>query len=371
MGQRHSLFVSHGRKSSIHLHLDRSRRNHSYDGPMATLRLQGSGTQRYGNFQFQHVARYRGSERQHDPFNERHGNSVRLDLYGLHDRDRHLQRPYHDGAATVRRLLLLLTLSALSCAAQGIGGKAGIGGNAGFGGGAAAGATSFVYVTSSVTGCFDDDGGTTDCVYALHVNPSAGNLIACEATWLDSGAVNFTLTGSRSSSFTAIGSKTGTAGESSQNFWVLAAGGGTETITGHSSASNNYHSFECAVYSFSGTLSSLDGTPGYSNTAAVGSVATLNGTTMGTDLITTETSDLLFASCNSVQGNCSQGTGFTSHDDTNACHYIAGSCTTGNSFNGYDGGLVEEKVNVTAGTQTATFGTNMVTSSFTGGLVAF
>lgn len=237
--------------------------------------------------------------------------------------------------------------------------------------------TSFAFIASSTTGCFNPAGTNNKCVFALHVNPSAANLIFCHATWNDSGAISFTLSGSASGTFTAIGSKiagsgTGTTGFSGQDFWVKAAGG-ADTLTGTASGAGGspYVSWLCTVYSYSGTLSSTDGTPGYSNTAAVASVATLNGTTMGTSLVTTGSSDVVIASCIGVQGTCSSAGSYTSRNDTNACSYSGTTCTTGQNFNTNDGGLIEDQVGVAAGTQTATFGTSNATSSFTGGLTAF
>jgi hypothetical protein len=118
-------------------------------------------------------------------------------------------------------------------------------------------------------------------------------------------------------------------------------------------------------------LSALDGTPGYGNTAASGGIATLNGTTMGQNLVITGSGDLVAATCSAVAGHCSAEAPYTPHDDTNACDYSGTACKTGKNFNSTDRGLIEFQAGVSAGTQTATIGTSMTTSAFAGGTVAF
>jgi hypothetical protein len=225
----------------------------------------------------------------------------------------------------------------------------------------------FAYVASSVTGCANGATSASNCVFALHVNPSATNLIVCMATWKDTGSVSYSITGSASGSFTSIGSKkAGTntlSGYSGQNFWKLAAGG-AETITGSTSSNVGFSAWECTVYSYSGTLTSLDGTPQYSNTAAVANVATVSG------LTTSNSSDVVIATCNGVTSTCSQGATYTARNDASACNYTTGSCVS-SSFLSMTGQTLEDKVGVAAGAQSATFGTGGSTDDVILGLLAF
>lgn len=71
-----------------------------------------------------------------------------------------------------------------------------------------------------------------------------------------------------------------------------------------------------------------------------------------------------------AMAHCSAETPYTTHDDTNGCDYSGTACTTGNDFNSTDGELMEFQTPVAAGTQTATIGTSITTSAFTGGMVA-
>jgi hypothetical protein len=241
---------------------------------------------------------------------------------------------------------------------------------------AAARPTNFVYVTNSVTGCFGATVGTfSKCAYNLHVNPTAGNLAVIQATWQSSTATAaFACT--NNGSWTAIGSpKAGVganAGFQGQMFYVASLGTGAnpELCTLTISSPVSFMSWEYTGYSYSGTLSSLDGTPQYSNTPASGGIATISG------LTTAGSSDLISASCLGVVSTCTVGSGYTARDDTNACANSSGSTsscgggTTGNSFVANTGQLIEEKTGIAAGAQSATFGTG-TTDDVILGLVAF
>ena len=242
---------------------------------------------------------------------------------------------------------------------------------------AAARPTNFVYVTNSVTGCFGSTVGTfSKCAYNLHVNPTAGNLAVIQATWQSATATaSFACT--NNGSWTAIGSpKAGVgaaAGFQGQMFYVasLVAGASPELCTLTISSPVSFMSWEYTEYSYSGTLSSLDGTPQYSTTPASGGVATISG------LTTAGSSDLISASCLGVTSTCTVGAGYTARNDTNACADSSGSAascggggTTGNSFVGVTGQLIEEKTGIGAGAQSATFGTG-TTDDVILGLVAF
>jgi hypothetical protein len=235
----------------------------------------------------------------------------------------------------------------------------------------ATGPHSFAYIASSVTGCFNPN-SDTKCVYALHANPSAGNLIFCMANWADSGSVTYTLVGSLSGTLTAIGSKQagtgGNTGFSGQNYYKVATGGGTETITATMSATGSFNAFECAVYSFTGTLI-LDGTPQYSVTPASAGVASISG------LIMAAANGMVGLTCNGVSDRCTGvGAGYTSRNDTNACQYQTGfACVGGGPFNynTFTGGLLAEKLSATAGTQSGSFTTLSSASDVILGLVGF
>jgi hypothetical protein len=238
----------------------------------------------------------------------------------------------------------------------------------------AAGPSAFAYVAGTVTGCITFGGGATRCAYNLHINPTAGHLGVVATGWSSTTATaSFACT--NNGAWTAIGSpKVGVgaeAGFSGQMFYVpsMVAGAGPELCTLTISSSVGFMSWEYNEYSYSGTLSSLNGTPQYSNTAASGGVATISG------LTTTGSGNMLWAACLGVTSTCTVGSGYTARNDTNACSSVgsAASCgggTTGVNFNTNTGGLIEEKTGVGAGAQTATFGTG-TTDDVILGLVAF
>jgi hypothetical protein len=128
------------------------------------------------------------------------------------------------------------------------------------------------------------------------------------------------------------------------------------------SSSVAFRAFECAEYSYSGTLA-FDGTPQYSTTPASGGIATISGVT------TSNPNDLVFAACLGVTTTCSTGTGYTGLNDNNTFDVTSGSF--GNSFVGLNGQLFEYKIAAAAGAQTATFGTGTSNDDVTLGLVAF
>jgi hypothetical protein len=124
-----------------------------------------------------------------------------------------------------------------------------------------------------------------------------------------------------------------------------------------------FKAFECAEFSYTGTISSLDGVPQYSNAPSAGGVATIAGVT------TTNTSDLVFADCLGVDTTCSAAGGYIALNDPNTFDSAFGGY--GNNFFGWTGQLIEYKVGVAAGPQTATFGTGTATDNVILGLVAF
>jgi hypothetical protein len=130
------------------------------------------------------------------------------------------------------------------------------------------------------------------------------------------------------------------------------------------SSAVGFRAFECAEYSYTGTIAALDGTPQYSTTPASSGVATVSG------LTTSNSSDLVFADCLGVDTSCTAGDGFTGLDDTNTSFKDGDSGQTGQSFLNGTGQLIEYKVGVRAGAQSATFGTGTRADNVILGLVA-
>jgi hypothetical protein len=237
------------------------------------------------------------------------------------------------------------------------------------GGGGGGGSSTFAYVSGSVTGVVLNAGGGSGTTLSipLHQNPGAGHLLICAATWQSSTATA-SMTDPNNGTWTAIGSaKTGTGsllrGYRGQMFYVPAAVNAATTVTLRTSSAVGFRAFECAEYSYTGTIPSLDGTPQYSTTRASSGVATIGG------LTTSNSSDLVFADCLGVDTTCTTGSGYTGLDDTNT--YVVDKGVSGQSFWNWTGQLIEYKVGVAAGAQSATFRTGTTTDNVILGLVAF
>jgi hypothetical protein len=84
-------------------------------------------------------------------------------------------------------------------------------------------------------------------------------------------------------------------------FYVPSAVGAPTTVTLTISSAVVFRVFECAEYSYTGTVAAVDGTPQYSTTPASGGVATISG------LTTANASDLVFAACLAVDTTCTVG----------------------------------------------------------------
>jgi hypothetical protein len=229
----------------------------------------------------------------------------------------------------------------------------------------------FAYVASSVTGCYFLVGNTDHCGTALNVNPASGQLWIVKVTW-KSITATATFGCTNNTSWTPVGSPVTSSDNvfRGQLFWTIAVTGASPEICSPTISSLvMVLDWEAAAYTYTGTISSPDGTPVYTNTSASGTTATISG------LTTSGSSDLLFAACIGVSGSCSAGTGYTGRNDTNAC-LSAGNIsdcaggTKGHDFNGVIGELLEDKVNVAAGAQSATFTTGN-NDLFFGGLIAF
>jgi hypothetical protein len=233
------------------------------------------------------------------------------------------------------------------------------------GGGGAGGGSNFAYVAGSVTGVnnFGTTSGTTLSV-TLHQNPRAGDLLLCGANWQASATAS--MSDPNNGTWKAVGTATaGTGGESgmtAQMFYVPSAVSASTTVTLTISSPAAFRGFECAEYSYTGTIS-FDGTPQYSTTPASGGVATISG------LTTSNSNDLVFAACLAVDTSCTAASGYTPLDDPNTYDVTSG--TFGHSYVGLNGQMVQYKVGVAAGTQSATFGTGTATDSVILGLVAF
>jgi hypothetical protein len=146
-------------------------------------------------------------------------------------------------------------------------------------------------------------------------------------------------------------------------FYVPSAVNASTTVTLTTSSAVQFRAFECAEYSYTGTISSPDGTPQYSTSPASGGVATISG------LTTSNTSDLVFADCLGVDTTCTAGSGYTGRNDTNTYDVAGGNF--GNNFYASTGQLIEDKVGIAAGAQSATFGTGTTTDNVILGLLAF
>ena len=218
--------------------------------------------------------------------------------------------------------------------------------------GGGGGGSGFTYVTGSVTGVnnWGSTSGTTVSV-ALHQAPKAGDLLICMANW-QSGTATASMSDPNNGTWKPIGSaKAGIATNaafSGQLFYVPSAVSASTTVTLTVSTSVAFRAFECAEYSYSGTIA-FDGTPQYSTTPASGGIATISGVT------TTNSNDLVFAGCIGVTTTCSTGAGYTGLNDNNTFNVTSG--TFGNSFVGLNGQMFEYKIAAGPGAQTATFGT--------------
>ncbi len=228
------------------------------------------------------------------------------------------------------------------------------------------GGSNFAYVAGSVTAAMNSGAGPSKTLaVTLHQNPGAGHLLICAATW-QSDTATASMSDPNNGTWVAIGSARVGIGSLSayrgQMFYVPSAVNASTTVTLTISSAVGFRAFECAEYSYTGTITTLDGTPQYSTTPASGSVATIGG------LTTSNTSDLVFAACLGVDTTCVVGSGYTLRNDTNA--YDALGNNLGHDYLGYTGQLIEDKVGVGAGTQSATFGTGTPSDNVILGLVA-
>jgi hypothetical protein len=206
--------------------------------------------------------------------------------------------------------------------------------------------------------------GTTLSI-ALHQNPKAGDLLLCAATW-QSPTATASMSDPNNGTWKAIGvAKPGIASlapYSGQMFYVPSAVSASTTVTLTVSSAVSFRAFECAEYSYSGTIA-FDGTPQYSNTPASKGVATISG------LTTSNSNDLVFAACLGVTTTCTTGSGYIGLDDKNTFNVTSG--TFGQSFVGLNGQMIQYKVGVAAGAQSSTFGTATSNDDVIFGLVAF
>jgi hypothetical protein len=223
-------------------------------------------------------------------------------------------------------------------------------------------ASNFAYIAGSVTACETTfAAGVQNCVYALHHNPTAGNLLICSVVWYQVAEnATLSLTSTNNGTWKRAGNVagpltgSGSAGWAQQSFYVPVAVAGADTVTATASVGGGQSTigWECAEFSYSGVVG-LDGPVVWNNTNAVAGSTSIAFTT-------TNASDLVFGACLVVDTSCSVGAGYTSINDTAYCSLWNGTTctggTTGNSFNGSTGGLLQYKVGVAAGSQTMAFG---------------
>lgn len=231
-------------------------------------------------------------------------------------------------------------------------------------------ASNFAYVAGSVSACVNLNTAGTSCPSVMNNTPAAGHLRYLTAFWEDSGSPTITIVSTNGDVWSALApgklAGTGTlSGFSVENFEVFSSVGGSDTVTMNTSVSVSGIGWETTEYSYAGSLSSVDGTPVLSQVASSGSIGTTASVT------TTRTSDVLIAACPSTVGTCSVGSGWTARNDTNTCDWTGIRCNRPSDMNGISGLLIEDKVGVTAGTYTATFGTTGATDNSVLGLVAF
>ena len=228
------------------------------------------------------------------------------------------------------------------------------------------GSSNFAYVNGSVTGAFNFTASGTTISVPLHQTPGAGHLLICAATW-ESATATASMSDPNNGTWMPVGvATTGIgilSGYRGQTFYVPSAVTASTTVTLTVGSAGGFLAFECAEYSYTGAIPSLDGTPQYSTTSAAGSVATING------LTTSSSSDLVFADCLAVYTACTVGTGYTGRNDTNAFDASTGGFL--HDFFSKTGQLIEDKVGVPSGAQTATFGTGTATDNVILGLLAF
>jgi hypothetical protein len=235
------------------------------------------------------------------------------------------------------------------------------------GSGGGGGSSNFAYVNGSVSGVYNASGTTsTTLSVALHQTPGAGHLLVCAATW-QSPTATATMSDPNNGTWTAIGvAKAGVgslSGYRGQMFYVPSAVSASTTVTLTISSAVAFRAFECAEYSYAGTIAALDGAPQYSATPSSGGVATVSGVT------TSNSSDLVFADCLGVDTTCAAGSGYTGLNDANT--FDAGAGSYGANFWGLTGQLIEYKVGAAAGSQSATFGTGTASENVILGLVTF
>jgi hypothetical protein len=229
------------------------------------------------------------------------------------------------------------------------------------------GATNFAYITGSVTGAYNSFSGATGktLTVALHQIPGTGHLLVCAATWQSPNATA-TMSDPNNGTWLAAGAPKagvgGVAGFSAQVFYVPSSVNASTSVTLTTSVAVLFRSFECAEYAYTGPVAALDGTPQYSVTPASAGTATISG------LTTTNTGDLVVASCLAVDTSCATSSGYTLRNDANT--YELGSNTFGHNFLGELGQLIEDKIG-SPGAQTASFATGTSGDSVILGLLAF
>jgi hypothetical protein len=220
--------------------------------------------------------------------------------------------------------------------------------------------SNFAYTAGSATACEIDSSGSATCIYALHTNPSAGNLLICHGWWHNSGSQTATMSSTKNGTFVALTSPvTDTfpvvGSITSETFQVANTVSGADTVTLTVSSSTTIGGWECALYSHSGGPLP----PTYTNGTPISGTVTSSGTiaTIGT-VTTTNPSGLIVVHCPAVTSTCSAGSGFTGRNDTAAClWHISGCSATNRNYNSDVGALIEDKFNASPGSQSATFTT--------------
>lgn len=209
--------------------------------------------------------------------------------------------------------------------------------------------SNFNYVTGSVTGAYQLAGTPpTTLPVTLHQNPGIGNILICAAVW-DKTVPNVSISDPNNGQWLPIGYPlSGTTIPTSlvfgQLFYTIVKVNAVTVVTMTASVPLSIMQFEIAEYSFVGTLN-LEGVV-YANPTSAGGLATISG------LTTVNPDALIVASCLKAPQIPTAGTGFTGRNDTNA--FDQNTASLGNNYSTNTGSIIEDKVGVSGGAQTAT-----------------
>lgn len=192
------------------------------------------------------------------------------------------------------------------------------------------------------------------CTSAFVSQPIVGSLLIALVIWNPNGTIQ--VSDPNNGTWTPIGTPgvaTGSlAGFFSQFFYIATAVHAATTVSVTTlTGTQTFVELFIAEYSYTGGVVTIDGTPVYSMVTAVASI-----TTSGT-VVTTGASDLVFAASMVEDSNAQFQAPYTARDGVN--------------WNNLNGGIVEDLIGASAGSQVATFHNNGATDTALLGIVAF